>query len=287
MAIKSEYESREVEAAQRVLIDLMQILGEYREGMVLIGGWVPYYHFGKDHIGSMDIDIALDKDKITGEVYNTIREHLQKHRYQEGKQPFIFLKDITIDTGEPITVEVDFLAGEYDGTDPKHRHQEIQPDLKARKARGSELALKYCTRMVTKGTTPDGSANTVEFKLSNVLPFIVMKGMALYDRDKEKDAWDIYFCVKHFKGGVKELAKQFRTILDNGLVQEGLAKIRFKFVSIDDFGPSSVVAFEALQDRTEQEQLRRDAFEQVSTMLDALEIKPYLPKAKGAFDSDC
>lgn len=217
MAIKSEYGSREVEAAHRVLIDLMQILGEYREGMVLIGGWVPYYHFGKDHIGSMDIDVALDKDKITGEVYNTIREHLQKHGYQEGKQPFIFLKDITIDTGEPVTVEVDFLAGEYDGTDPKHRHQEIQPDLKARKARGSELALQYCTKMSVKGTMPNGSANTVEFQVSNVLPFIVMKGIALHDRHKEKDAWEIYFCIKHFKGGPKEVSSNSRKLSLTGL----------------------------------------------------------------------
>jgi hypothetical protein len=206
MAIKSEYRSREVEAAQRVLIDLMQILGEYREGMVLIGGWVPYYHFGKDHIGSMDIDIALIKTR----------------------SPLKFMTPYANISKNGDTDRV---------TSKKHRYQEIQPDLKARKARGSELALQHCTKMSIRGTMPNGSANTVEFQVSNVLPFIVMKGMAMYDRDKEKDAWDIYFCVKHFKGGVKELAKQFRTILDNGLVQEGLAKIRFKFVSIDDFGP--------------------------------------------------
>jgi len=38
MAIKSEYGTREVEAAKRILIELMQILGEYREQIVLVGG---------------------------------------------------------------------------------------------------------------------------------------------------------------------------------------------------------------------------------------------------------
>lgn len=275
MAIKSDYGSREVEAAQRVLIELVQILGEYKEDMVLIGGWVPYYLFGKEHIGSTDIDIALDKDKITNDVYATIRKHLDKKGYRQGGEQFIFLRDVKIDDGEPITVQVDFLAGEYGGTDKKHCHQAIQPDLKARKARGSELALKYCTTMAVKGKMPSGSTNSVELRVSNVLPFIVMKGMAMYGRDKEKDAWDIYFCIKHVEGGAKELSKQFQGIINHGLVREGLAKIKSKFQSIDDYGPSSVVAFEELQDRAEQEGLRRDAFEQVNSMLDLLEIKPF------------
>jgi hypothetical protein len=41
MVTRSDYGQREVEAAHRVLIELMQILGEYRDHMVLIGGWVP------------------------------------------------------------------------------------------------------------------------------------------------------------------------------------------------------------------------------------------------------
>ncbi len=78
MAKRSEYGRREVDAAKSVLIDLMQILGEYREQMVLVGGWVPFFLFGEGHVGSTDIDIALDRDEITDEVYKTIRRHLEE-----------------------------------------------------------------------------------------------------------------------------------------------------------------------------------------------------------------
>jgi hypothetical protein len=186
MAIKSEYGSREVEAAQRVLIDLMQILGEYGDGMVLIGGWAPYYHFGKEHTGSMDIDIALIKTR----------------------SPLKFMTPYANISKNGDTDKV---------TSKKHRYQEIQPDLKARKARGSELALQYCTKMSIKGTMPNGSADTVESQVSNVLPFIVMKGMAMHDRHKEKDAWEIYFCIKHFKGGPKEVSSNSRKLSLTGL----------------------------------------------------------------------
>jgi hypothetical protein len=37
------------------------------------------------------------------------------------------------------------------------------------------------------------------------VPFFVMKGMALHDRLKEKDAWDIYYCTKNYTGGIDKL----------------------------------------------------------------------------------
>ena len=45
---------------------------------------------------------------------------------------------------------MDFLAGEYGGTGAKHRHQQVQPDLRARKARGCELAFAYRTEIIVE-----------------------------------------------------------------------------------------------------------------------------------------
>jgi hypothetical protein len=194
MGTRSDYDTRDVNAAKSVLVELMQILGEYREQMVLIGGWVPYFLFGAGHVGSTDIDLALDKDEISDEVYHTISENLEHHGYIEGRQKFQFIRTVQIDAGAPIDVQVDFLAGEYGGPGKSHRHQKVQ-DMAPRKARGCELALEFNTCITVDGVMPDGARNTVVVHLSDVVPFIVMKGMALYDRKKEKDAWDIYFCV--------------------------------------------------------------------------------------------
>jgi hypothetical protein len=252
----------------------MQILGEYREQMVLIGGWVPYFLFGTAHVGSTDVDLALDRDEISDDVYETIRGHLEKHGYKEADQKFRFVKSIKIDQGEPITVAVDFLAGEYGGTGRSHRHQNVQ-DPKVRKARGCELALEHHTRISIEGTMPGGAVNTVHINLSDVVPFIVMKGMALFDRMKEKDAWDIYFCIREFPAGHTELAEQFKTVLDNGLVREGLSKIRSKFLSPEHFGPTAITDFDEISDKAERERVNRDAFERISTLLDILRIDPF------------
>ncbi len=69
MGTRSQYEPAEVIAARQVLVELMQILGEYREQMVLVGGWVPFLLFGAEHIGSTDIDITLDREPIDHPSY--------------------------------------------------------------------------------------------------------------------------------------------------------------------------------------------------------------------------
>jgi hypothetical protein len=275
MGTKSDYGQREIEAAKSILIELMQILGEYRDQMVLIGGWVPFFLFGSAHVGSTDVDIALDREQITDDVYQTIRQHLEQRGYRQAEQPFIFTKEVKIDEGNPITVEVDFLAGEYGGTEKEHRHQVVQGNLKARKARGCELALEHHTQVSVEGKMPGGALNKVQLNLSEVVPFIVMKGMALHGRMKEKDAWDIYFCVSHFEGGIDGLAKEFESVLSNKLVQEGLSKIRAKFLSVDSLGPTNVTDFQEVSDPEERDRVKRDAFERVGALLDALHISEF------------
>ena len=114
---------------------------------------------------------------------------------------------------------------------------------------------------------PGAALNSVQLNLSNVVPFIVMKSMALHDRMKEKDAWDIYFCLLHHAGGADDLTEKFRRVLNDGLVMEGLRKIRSKFASSDAMGPTFVADFEEISDWDERARIKRDAFERVSDLL--------------------
>ena len=82
--------------------------------------------------------------------------------------------------------------------------------------------------------------------------FVIMKAMALGSRMKEKDAWDIYFCLLSYPGGTIKLAERFRPLLQNRLVREGLRIIEDKFLSFDSYGPAAVAAFEQIIDPEER-----------------------------------
>jgi len=53
---RRDYAAEKVEAARSVLIELTHLLGEYRDDIVLIGGWVPEILLSdknKPHVGSL------------------------------------------------------------------------------------------------------------------------------------------------------------------------------------------------------------------------------------------
>lgn len=154
MPTKSDYPADPVEACRAVMAELWTALAAYNEYMVLIGGWVPYFllerHSRTDpgHVGSLDVDLALDASRIPEVAYQTILDILQKRGYRQRRDrlgrpiPFSYLR--TVETVEDMTVEVqvDFLAPEYGGTGKSRRHQVVQ-DLLARKVRGADLVFDH------------------------------------------------------------------------------------------------------------------------------------------------
>jgi hypothetical protein len=217
MVTKVDYGQREVKAAQSVLVELIHLLGEFRDSIVLVGGFVPpllYRGRAENYVGTLDVDLALDHTTIDDETYQTIRTALLKRGYREGRQPFIFFREVPAESGAPVVVEVNFLSGEYGGTGQSHRTQKVQ-DLRARKARGCDLAFDNFVAMEMEAELPEGGIDRVTCKVAAVVPFIVMKGMALADRMKEKDAWDIYYCLVHHPGGVDGVVEEFQSYANN------------------------------------------------------------------------
>ena len=260
-----------------MLVELMTVLGEFRDHIVLTGGWIPYFlveERGHEHVGSLDIDIALDFQEISDDSYQTILQALKDQGYKQGEQPFIFYRTITASDGRNVTVEVDLLAGEYGGTGRSHRTQPVQ-DVKARKARGCDLVFDHFRPLKVSANMPDGARNEVNIKIAGIIPFLVMKGMALWERYKEKDAYDIYFTLLHYPGGIDELVKTFRPFNSNKLVCEGLGKIRAKYISTEAPGPVWLINFEDVDEEEERERLKRDAYERVNAFLDALGIEEF------------
>jgi hypothetical protein len=279
MVRQSDYSPPEVQACLSVLAEVMAVLGEFRENIVVVGGNVPPLLIkGAEvkHPGTMDIDLALDKSHIANDTYKTVVEVLKASGYyrKEGDQPFIFYRDIKTELGRKITVEVDLLAGEYGGAGGGHRHQKIQ-DAQARKARGSDLVFTNPVKVNLKSRLPNGAIHEVMVKIPSIGAFLAMKGMALWGRTKEKDAYDIYYCCRYYPGGMTALVGDMRPLTSNRLAREGLGKIMARFENIDAIGPVGVADFLEIDDREERLRIQREAFEIINTLMTELRIEPF------------
>ena len=264
---RTDYTAEAVEAARSVMLELSRILGEYREDMVIVGGWVPELLIEKApraHIGSLDVDIALNHRTLHKIGYKTILQLLLSHGYRQSEQPFIFFRAVQIGERQ-IDVEVDFLAGEYSGTTRSHRTQRVQ-DMRPRKARGCDLALSMATEIRVSGSLPGGAKDSATLRVASIVPFFVMKSMALVSRLMEKDAWDIYYCLRYYPGGIDNLVDEFKPHLSNKLVQEALVNLAEKFASPEHVGPVHVADFEDVASMEERAVLQRDAYERMQAL---------------------
>lgn len=277
MMNKSEYNAEDTQAAISVLAELLTYLKVYSENIVLIGGWVPFFltqdtAIDEPHIGSLDVDLALNTSKISDAVYARIEEILKKRNFNHRLDskgnpiPHSYIRQVKNTAGQELDVQVDFLAPEYGGTPKSKRHQRVH-GLLARKARGSDLVFEHFYEKVIDAVLPNGAKRQVTVKIADPLSCVVMKAIALRDRGNEKNAYDLYVICKYCPNGKERIAKEIKRNKANNLVQEALDVLRTEFASIDSLGPVSVADFMEETDATARAIRCRDVFEAIQSVL--------------------
>ena len=278
MAGFEDYPKTEVAMALSLLLELLEHLKAYKEHIVLVGGWAPYFLIQKselgapEHVGSLDADLVLDFRSIPESAYETINEILGRAGYSPRRDPkgkivpASFEKLVPLEGGGVFPMQVDFLAGEYGGTSRSHRHQEAQ-DLLARKARGADIVFDHCYMEEISGRLPNRAKITASIKVANEIAVFVMKGITLGQRTKAKDFYDLYMLIKYFKSGPQSIAESLRGVTGNALVKEAIRNIAQNFQEFESLGPIEVTEFLHPADPEARAIVQRDAFELFQTLI--------------------
>ncbi len=220
----TDYSKEMVQAAYCVLGEIVNILEPYADDMRIVGGWVPLLLFpGNDHIGSIDVDVLFNQNEIRkAQSYENIKRILIRNGYRKHTTKyFTYVKTIIVN-GDSYDVDVDLLSGKYGGDEggvSKH-----VDGIKALPATGGNFAFEFPPQKVKINyTRVDGAQDIGHVRVISIVPYIVMKASAL-GRGKPKDAYDIYYCINHFEGGVKMLLKEMIPYKDNKLIRSTCEK---------------------------------------------------------------
>ena len=266
-----DYNEGQKAAAHRVLVELVNLFNEYRDDIRIVGGWVPDLMFPEEgHVGSVDVDVLINHIKLKDSGYLTMSKILLRNGYEEHPDKyFSFIKRVQVD-GIDYDVDVDILAGMYGGTQKKKRSQHVQ-GVKALKATGGDFAFEFDPQMIrVEAERTDGALDVARVNVIAVVPYFVMKTAAM-GRGKAKDAYDLYFLVKHYHDGLDSLAKLFEDYRESRIILEMKEKLSEKFASPNHAGPTDVAAFLDLVDEEEIAITKRDAYEQIQALIRRLE----------------
>ncbi len=220
------------------------------------------------HVGSIDIDLIVDPDRVEDDEYQTIVELIMETGWKQtpGKQ-FTFERSIRGKDDIYRDITVDFLTSPELREGREHRHRGVQSDLRARTMLGAELGLQHNFLYRMKGEMPNGAMTEIDFKMLDVVGCLGTKGIALGDRYKHKDAYDIVSVLDHYGNGVSEVATAFKPFVDETQIQESLKRMGNMVSSEKSEGPFLYADFLEPVDKEEREVFEQRGFMLVSEFL--------------------
>jgi hypothetical protein len=271
---QDDYGHRHIAAARRVLVDLGQVLGSwFADSIVVVGGWVPDLLLpdsDEPHIGSIDVDLALDAAKLRdGRYAEIVNSLLATRRYERTDEQYKLRASVDLDDGGPaVVVEVDFLKA----PEKRRRSKGIRlvPGFRPLDAAGCAAAFLHPTRVPIEGRMISGAQNRVSLLVASVPDFLVMKAYALAGRDKPKDAYDFCFCLDHTPGGMEAIADAWRDHIAEPIMAKAIEQLRSKFGTVESYGPQQVAIFYGAPSREERERHSRRAYELVARFLELM-----------------
>lgn len=267
---RDEYGARQTKAAHRVLVDLGQVLASFKDSLVIVGGWTPDLllpNADEPHIGSIDVDLALDAAKLgAGQYAELIQLLLDTKRYKPGAKDFQLQVEVDLEDGEsPVIVEVDFLAAQ----DVKLRKNKpkLLEGFRVLKAEGCNVAFHAPVDIAIPGENVRGSQNTVHMRVVSLADFVLMKAHAIGGRDKPKDVYDLCYTLGEYPGGMAALAADWNGRITQKDVAKAISILEEKFPTVKAFGPQQLVEFHNSASDEERAIHARKAFELVHGLL--------------------
>ena len=275
-----DYDGRTTAAVKSVLIEIAQILGSFEGKFAVVGGAVPWLlasHTDMPHVGTTDVDLSLDPSALGDGEYVRLVEALQRHGYhqRDNLRRFQLVRTVpATDDGPDVDVVLDFLMPR--DAEITKKTPPLTTQFAVQRADGADLPLKFYRTVTIEGDMPGGGRNRVRIAVASIPALLAMKGYAVAQRLKPKDAYDIYYSIRNFPDGFDALVRATQRLLTVPSAREGYGLISGKFRSVEDFGPTSVRRFvedsHLLGDRT-ADQWQRDAFGQVDAWLKGLGLR--------------
>ena len=286
-----DYSADQLKACESVLLELSRVLGAYWQDIALVGGWVPKLLANDEeepHVGTVDIDLAFNYLTIPETAYAKIHELLVKHNYVQNThkaKQFQYFRTVKVGTVDRVVI-LDLLMGEYDQTRAKrHRHGKLQ-DAAPLRAKGVDMVFQHLEEIPIDGELPDrGGKYATKIKVASVAPIIVMKCAAMEGRFKTKDSYDLYYFIKHYRGGGQAVLEELKPDIKHGSVTKALAVIRERYQSPEHVGPVDVAKFREIEDEAEAAVLQQDVYQTMLAFLEGVDKLLAETASLSGFDS--
>ena len=172
------------------------------------------------HIGTQDVDLSLDAEALGDGEYGDLVRSLQNQGYNQRDNLYRFQLVRTVparDGGPDIDIVVDFLMPR--DAEIAKNNPPLTSNFAVQRADGADLALKFNEMIEIEGDMPNGGKNKVRIAVASIPALLAMKGYAINNRLKQKDAYDIYYCIRNYPNGIPKQQFSFWQLFVNWFIE--------------------------------------------------------------------
>jgi hypothetical protein len=247
----AEYESQQSALVRSTCLYVATKLGDLMQDILVIGGLVPSLIVDQEtlrdgtepHVGTMDLDVGLQLALLDEGRYRSLTERLRDAGFRMD----------TNDHGNPTrqrwliegarSVTLDFLIPPSREGDRGGSLRDIEPDFAAIIAPGLRCAFRDRQRVTLVGETLFGERATRDVWVCGAGGFVVLKALAFDGRGVNKDAYDLFYVIRNYGSGPRDVADRLLPLLDDEEAQSARAILERDFTDPSGVGPRRVAAF--------------------------------------------
>jgi hypothetical protein len=235
---------------RQTCLEVATRLGDFRDEMRVVGGLVPSLIIDQsnrapgvdEHIGTIDLDLGLSIVVLDDHLYEQIAKRLHEAGFSPDVNP----------AGNPTAqrwrsahgVTIDFLIPPTSAADKGGRLRNLDDEFAAIITPALDLAFQNWQSVTLRETLPSGGGIAERsIKVCGAAAFTVLKALAFDKRGKPKDAYDLFYVIRHHVDGVDQIATQIRGFGERADVKEAIAVLQRDFRLVDSIGPARVAEF--------------------------------------------
>jgi hypothetical protein len=247
----SGYQPDFVASVRATCLYIATKLGDLADETVVVGGLVPallidqsHLHGQQErHVGTLDLDIGLALAVLDHHWYAALTDRLRSADFEPDKNESGNATRQRWAIAGPPRVTVDFLIAPSRTDDRGGTVRNIEPDFAAIIAPGLSLAFLDRTKRTLTGKTIVGELASRDVWVCGPAAFIALKALAFRDRGENKDAYDLFYVLRHFPDGIEAIAHRFASFRGEPEARQALAVLESDFATIDSPGPRRTAEF--------------------------------------------
>ena len=193
----------------------------------------------------MDLDLGLSLGVLDDARYSEIAKRLRQAGFEvsENDRGNAAVQTWVIRGSRGQRVSVDFLISPSSDDDRPSRIKHLENDFGAVVTPGLDLAFQDREMVAMEGETVMGEWAARDVPVCGPGAFVILKALAFRSRGEMKDAYDLYYTVRNFEGGIADIAGRIAKLTSHPETLKALSILREDFAEPNNTGPLRAARF--------------------------------------------